>query len=57
MHPALTLPEAGHTGDNDASGNNDSSAISGLTEAVKVLAKDVLEKMDTFGRRLEALES
>lgn len=49
-------PDAVYTGDNVASDNNDSSAISGLTEAVKALAKDVSENMDTFRRRLEALE-
>ena len=52
----LTLPDAGYTDDNVTSDNNDGSAIPGLTEAVKALAKDVSEKMDTFGRRLEALE-
>ena len=53
---SLTLPEA-VIGDNNASGNDDGLAISGLTEAVKALTKDVSEKMDTFRRRLEALES
>lgn len=51
-------PDAVYTGDNVASDNNDGSAISGLmiTEVVKALAKDVSENMDTFRRRLEALE-
>ena len=48
--PPLTLPA-------DLAENNDSSAMLGLTEAVKALAQDVLEKMDLFGKRLEALET
>ena len=39
----LTLPViTGHTSDNDASGNNDGLAISGLTEAVIALARGYL---------------
>ena len=34
----------------------EASAISGLTEAVKALAKDVSEKMDMFRKQQEALE-
>ena len=49
--PPLTLP------DDLAEKKNDSSAMLGLTEAVKALAQDVSEKMDLFGKRLEALET
>lgn len=48
----LMLPEAVTNG-NDTSGNNDTLTISGAHWSFKVLAKDVLEKMDMFRRWLK----
>ena len=36
---------------------NSDSAVRGLTDAVKALAEDISEKMQSFGRGLEVLES
>ena len=54
LHPAGFLRTVMLTVEPEAS---DNSATSGLTDAVKVLTEDISEKMQSFGRRLEALES
>ena len=55
LNAPLPQPKAVTSGNDTPADNN--AANSGLTEAVMALAKDASEELDTFGRRLEALES
>ena len=54
LRAAGFLPPVTLTAEPEAS---DKSAVHGLTDAVKVLAEDISKKMQSFGRRLEVLES